>query len=336
MKSIAFCLVPAVVCVVWAQSKDRGGSPPDPRSRSSATGLTGPSLGFVFDSSAKTVRPLFGLAGAAWQGDPLNLPFALERAQVAQRGGFVLGIDPTDSSVVAITAAGAHQLTGICAAPDAIAFSPSASAAALYHRDRAVVEVVAGLPGRAVLLASLNVASLPLPVSALAVSDDGLVLAASSTGPDTVVLYEVGQHRAAAPVLTVGRAAGMTFLGASEQALAVDGAANLVYRLRYGAAPVVIAGVGEGVTAPIALAASADGKRALVANGGGAPLVLLDLANGSATRASCPCKVSTAEPMAGNAVFRVTAEGDPLLWILDADFAAPRFLFVPAAEARRQ
>ena len=335
MKSIAFWLLPAVVSLAWAQSKDRGGTrPPDPRNRYS-TALAGPSLGFVFDPVSKSVRPLLGLASAAMRGAPLQVPFALDRAEAAQRGAFVLGIDQADSAVIAITTAGAQKLSGISAAPDTVVFSPSATAAALYHRDRAVVEILEGLPHRAALAASLNVAALPQSVTALAVSDDGLVLAASPTGPDAVVVYAVGRHRAAAPVLTVGRVAGMTFLGSSEDALVADGAANLVYRLRDGAAPVVIAGVGEGISTPIVLAASADGKRAMVANDGGAPLVLLDLVNRSASKASCPCRVSAAEPMAGNAVFRVTADSEPVMWILDADLPAPRFLFVPAAEAHR-
>jgi hypothetical protein len=331
----AACLLMPVVFLVGAQSKDRGGSrPPDPRNRS-VTALEGPSLGFAIDPASKMVRPLLGLAGAAVQGAPLNVPFALDRAEAAQRGAFVLGIDQADSAVIEITTAGAHKLSGITAAPDAVVFSPSASAAALYHRNRAVVEVLEGLPHRTAVAASLNLAVLPQSVSALAVSDDGLVLAASVTGPDTVTVYAVGRHRAAAPILTVGRVAGMTFLGSSDDAVVADGAANLVYRLRHGVAPVVIAGSGEGVSEPLALAASADGKRAVVANDGGAPLVLLDLVNRSASKASCPCRVSAAEPMAGNAVFRVTAESEPLLWILDADLPAPRFLFVPAAEAHR-
>ena len=335
MKSIAFCLLPAVAALAWAQSKDRGGTrPPDPGERS-ATALVGPSLGFVFDTTAKSVRPLLGLAGAAVQGAPLSVPFALDRAEAAQRGAFVLGIDRADSAVIEITAAGARKLSGIATAPDRVVFSPSASTAALYHRDRAVVEVVEGLPRRTALAASLNVAALPQSVSALAVSDDGLVLAASPTGPETFAVFAVGKHRSAVSILTVGRVAGMAFLGTSDDALVADGSANLIYRLRDGAAPVVIAGIGEGVSAPIALATSADGRRAVVANDGGAPLVLLDLVNRSASPASCPCRVATVEPMAGNAVFRVTDAAEPVIWILDADLPTPRFLFVPAAEARR-
>jgi hypothetical protein len=335
MKTTAFCLLLSLVSQAWAQTnKDRGGTRPGD-SRHPSTALGGPSLGFVFDPTSKSVRPLLGLPGAAVQGPALSVPFPLDRAEAAQRGAFVLAIDQADSAVVEITAAGAQKLSGVPAGPDTVVFSPSASTAALYYRDRAVVELLEGLPGAAVVAASLNVAALPQPISALAVSDDGLVLAASPTGPASAEVFAVGNHRAAAPTLTVGRVAGLAFIGATQDALLADGPANLIYRLHNGGAPVVIAGIAEGVTAPIALGTSADGKRAVVANDGGAPLVLLDLADRTATKASCPCRVSGVEPMAGNAVFRVTDPAEPVMWLLDADLPAPRFLSVPAPEVRR-
>jgi hypothetical protein len=335
MKTTVVCLLLSLLPQAWAQiSKDRGGTrPADPRKTSTA--LSGPSLGFVFDNTSKSVRPVLGLPGAAVQGSPLSVPFTLDRAEAAQRGAFLLAIDRADSRVIEITAAGAQKLSNVSAAPDVVVFSPSASAAALYYRDRAVVEVLEGLPGTTAPAASLNVAALPQPVSALAISDDGLVLAASPTGPDSAQVFAVGNHRPATLILTVGRVAGLAFIGASEDALLADGTANLVYRVHAGVTAAVIAGIAEGVSAPVALAASADGKRAVIANGGGAPLVLLDLVDRTATKTSCPCRVSQVEPMAGNAVFRVTDPSEPVIWLLDADLPAPRFLFVPAAEAGR-
>jgi hypothetical protein len=96
----------------------------------------------------------------------------------------------------------------------------------------------------------------------------------------------------------------------------------------------VIAGPGEGIREPAAVAVSADGKRAVVASGADAPAVVLDLESRSAAPVACGCKATEAEPMAGNAVFRLTADSEPVMWVLEAGGPHPRLLFVPAAKAR--
>ncbi len=298
--------------------------------------VRGPWLGLVFDEAARSVRPVLGLPGAATLGAALKAPFALERAVAAHRAAFALGVDGRDGAVILITGAGARKLRGVAAAPGEIVFSPSASTAALYYGDRDVIEVVRGLPEHPEVAGSLDAAVLPGPLSALAVSDDGLVLAGCQAGPDSAVVYRFRLRRQSGAVLSGRRVAAIAFVGSSEDALVADAAAHLVYRLRNGGGAAVIAGAAEGISAPVALGASVDGKRAAVANGGGGPVLVLDLQSGAATPVACACKVSEVEPMAGNAVFRLTDASQPRMWVLDADGGHPRVVFVPQAAVSRQ
>src|SRR5215831_9744405 len=47
--------------------------------------LSGPVIGFVFDGSARALRPILGIPGASLVGNPLDVGFALESGFVAPR-----------------------------------------------------------------------------------------------------------------------------------------------------------------------------------------------------------------------------------------------------------
>lgn len=332
MKTALYALFLFAASSIPAKEPERPGR--DPRDLDdTVTALQGPVLGLVFDASVKGVRPVLGFPGAASLGAPLAGPLALDHAFLAHRGGFALATDQGAGAVVEITAAGVRRLAGVTAAPDKVVFSPSASTAALYYAERGVVEVVQHLPAAPKLTASLDLTALPGPVSALAVSDSGLVLAACQTGTDSGAVFVFAKGRAMFSVLSVRRASAIAFRGTSEDALVADAEANLVSRIHDVAGRAVVttlAGGAEGVSAPVALAASADGKRAVIANGEGAPALLVNAETGAATAVPCRCRIAAAEPMAGNAVFRLTGPDESPMWLLDADPSHPRVLFVPA------
>jgi hypothetical protein len=94
-------------------------------------------------------------------------------------------------------------------------------------------------------------------------------------------------------------------------------------------APEPIAGAEQGIGNPIALAISPDGKRAFVANGGSSEIIILDLVQAVASVASCPCTPVQVQPLATNAVFRLTQKIDKTIWLLDGHADPVRFIFVP-------
>ncbi|HVX66587.1 MAG TPA: hypothetical protein VHA11_08300 [Bryobacteraceae bacterium] len=318
MRTALSALVLVVVCPLWVAAQN-------------LPAMRGPWLGMLFDPGSGSLRPLRGLPGAATLGPALALPAPLDRVRAAQRGGFALGLNRADGAVVEVTAFGTRKLAGVAPSPDEIVFSPSGTRAALYYSAAGTVQVLSGFPSAPARSASLDFSMLPGALAALAVSDDGLVLAACSTGADSAVVYAAARMRPAAPVFTARSVAALGFLGASRDALMADASAGLIYRLR-DASAVIVAGAGEGVSRPIALASTEDGRRAVIVNSGGAPLVVLDLTGGPARTVACSCHTALAEPLAGNAVFRLTAPGASRLWLLDAERAEPRLFFVPQAE----
>jgi hypothetical protein len=318
MRTAISTLVFLAVCPGWAAGQ-------------ASPALRGPWMGMLFDPASGSLRPLRGLPGAATLGPALSLAAPLDRVRAAQRGGFALGLDREDGAVVEVTAFGTRKLAGVASAPDEIVFSPSGTRAALYYSAAGVVQVMAGFPSAPARTALLDFSMLPGALAALAVSDGGLVLAACSTGADSAVIYAAAKRRPAAAVFTARSVSAIAFLGASRDALVADAAANLVYRLRDSSAAIV-AGAEEGVSHPVALASSEDGRRAVVANSGGAPLLVLDFEGGPPRTLACPCRIALAEPLAGNAVFRLTAPGASQFWLLDAERPEPRLFFVPQAE----
>jgi hypothetical protein len=290
--------------------------------------LHGPSLGMLFDPSARTLRPLLGFPGAAMLGSPLPLPRDIVSVRSSPRGGYALALKGDERTVIEITPAGTRPLRTLHPAPDRIAFSPSGSHVALYYSDRGSLDLVSGLPQAPLRFASIDFSVLPGPLSALAVSDSGAVLAACALGGDAAAIYSAARRRPAALALSARRISAIAYLGSTNEALAADASANLIYRLRDSGAT-VIAGSAEGVSTPVALAATQDGRRAVVANSGTAPLLLLDLDGGAPRTLSCSCRTAVVEPLAGNAVFQLSAPGSRRLWLLDLGTSEPRFFFVP-------
>jgi len=320
MKSARVVFAFLAVCTGWAAGQ--------------TSALRGPWLGMLSDPESGSLRPLRGFPGAATLGPALSLPAQLDLVRASQRAGFALGIDRKDGSVVEVTASVARKLTAVAPAPDEIAFSPAGTRAALFYSGQGEVHVFSGFPSTPMRTATLNFATLPGPLAALAVSDDGLVLAACSTGAGSSVIYGAEKLKpVAAAVFTARRVSALAFLGASRDALVADAAADVVYRLR-NTSGVAVAAAADGVSQPVALASSADGSRAVVANSGAAPLLVLDFESGRHSTFACPCRTVAAEPLAGNAVFRLTAPGASQLWLLDAERPDPRLFFVPQTEAQ--
>jgi hypothetical protein len=71
----------------------------------------------------------------------------------------------------------AVPLAGATSHPDAVAFSPRGDAALLFSKSDALIQVIAGLPAQPKLTHVLTVPS-PSELTSLAVSDDGLLVAA--------------------------------------------------------------------------------------------------------------------------------------------------------------
>ncbi len=317
------CRLLSVVCLSMAAAAQSG----------PATAVHGPWLGVLADRETGIVRPLRGLPGAATVGEAFPLSASSERAWAAPRAGFAVAVTGRDHSLVIVTATGTRVVRNIEPFERA-EFSPSGSHAVLY-RGSGLLDVLSGLPDAPRRAAEVDLALLPGALTALAVSEDGTVLAACAPGDGTALVFAAARNRQLHPVFSGRQVDALAFVGASRDALIADAGANVIFRLHdalSGAAAVAIAGTAEGVAGPAAIAAASDGRRAVVANRASGKLLLLDLTGGAPRQLTSPFRATGIEPLAGNALFRLTAPRTSKIWVLDADAPEPRLFFVPQGE----
>src|SRR3974377_1034131 len=99
--------------------------------------INGPVAGYVFDSTARALRPVLGLPGASLLGGPMRWRFRVDQAFVSPRLDTAVGVTPegplrlfrihgdvvTEIMVGSLAAAGSSY---------SVAFSPSGASLALY------------------------------------------------------------------------------------------------------------------------------------------------------------------------------------------------------------
>jgi hypothetical protein len=288
--------------------------------------VAGPTSGFVFDGAARVVRPIRGIPGASFIGDPVDFGFALAAAYVAPRqdSAIVAGADGSlhvfrlNSGTVAERAANGLWV------PQRVVFSPSGTAAGLYGAG--IVQVVTGLPDAPALGGTVDLGG--APAGSLALSDDGAFVLLAAGG-SIRLLGTSGENRS---LMNTGAGALVAFAPGGHDAAVADptGAGLVAFRDVTGAVERrLLAAPDDGIASPAGLAFSADGRRLFLASSAARSVVAFDLAAGKRAAVACDCAVTGLVPM-GN-LFRLNEPGAAPLWLLDAGAAEPRIVFVPPA-----
>ena len=288
-------------------------------------------MGLVFDPASNAIRPILGIPGAAILGEPLELPLKLRKTAISPMQDYVLATSGEHNQVfllsmgrVPVTSV---MIQGADRGPDQIVVSAGGIAAALYYKDRNRVQLLSGLPGSPRISAELYL-SAGRPLDALAVSDDGRTLLAGM-GDSVYWVSPNGE----APILTGLHKIASIALGSNHTALVADNAGNQIHRVRdvTGAAEAdLVAGPGQGISAPVAVAMSRDNQRAFVVNGKTGTVAILDLhAKTEIAKLSCACKPTGLDRLTGDDIFRLTELSSRPLWVLEAAAHRSRILFVP-------
>jgi WD40 repeat protein len=301
--------------------------------------ISGPSSGFVFDSSARVLRQIHGIPGASIIGEPVDFGFSLAAAYVAPRldSALVMADDGTlhlfrlTGSTGGVPAE--YHLEGLSTSAARVVFSPAGTAAALETAGR--VQIVKGLPDAAVIAATLTLPSVrsasalaasPRPrlsrAGSLAISDDGAYLLFVAGGS----VQLMGTAGDGYKLMDAGAGALVAFsAGGHDAAIAWGGAGLVLFR--------DLTGASErreltGTAAPTGLAFSPDGRKLFVASASARSVAGYDLGSGDRATIACDCKPGALVAM-GN-LFRLNEPGVDPLWLLDAGAAEPRIVFVPA------
>jgi hypothetical protein len=289
-----------------------------------------PTLGYLYDSDSKAIRVLSGIPGAASLDGGLAVPDKLEQAAISPNGKYAIaavkdagGLSLITWSTGAVTSA---ALDGTPASADLVAFSNSSAVAAILSRDAQTIQIWTGLPDQPAL--ARQVAAVDL--SALAVSDDGTLLAGANAS--SVFLIGGDQPK----VIANGGPYALTFLKDSHDLAIADQTADQISLLTQTDGDIktqALAGSADGVAQVAALAVSGDGAVLVAANLRGKSVLTIDLASKLSTLTQCDCQAEGLYRAQGNAVFRLTNSIDNPISVFDGD-TGPRVVIIPAGGAQ--
>jgi hypothetical protein len=300
----------------------------------------GATLGYVWDAASQSLHPIQGVPGASIVGSaivsaPSQGPGFIATASSGVSGMAVF-LDASGGVFESSLTGG--PLTKIASAPGAtsLVLSNSGGYALVTGQSSAGVSnalVISGLP-QAAATRSLNVSALG-PILGIAASDTGTLALAAGSGQSGISVVAFAGQGAGTHVATAQAFGGLQFVPNSDELVVPDGASGAVTAISHvntSPSSAVLSPPG-GITAPVALDITPNGRWVVAANHSG-DVLRIDLTGATAsTKAHCSCAPTQVLALNGSsngtAVRLVTPAGGPL-WVVDAGSSAPRVLFVPA------
>ncbi len=299
-----------------------------------------PVLGYVLDGETGSLHRLDGIPGAATVGGAIDVGVALARAEIALNGRFaiaweedgrILTVDLTNEAPVATLLREALE------GADQALISPSGTRVALYASASGTLQFVDGLPHAARAGDTVELGPVRGEWTAVALSDLGTILAASS-GEAGGAVFALAGDGPLMRIAAVRRASSIAFIAGGDDAVLADAAASEVILIRDAAGARHLRAVAsgfDGVMNPTRVAATADGAFALATVAGG--VATIPMLGGAPTVTECGCVPTALVPLASGSAFRLTDELAEPIQIVDVapvfDVAsASRMLFIPALQ----
>jgi hypothetical protein len=330
---LALLVIGTVACGTTASRQPASGNTAG--NFSSNQPVSGPLIGYIWDQSAAGLRPIFGITGAASLGTALYTGRGYSGAAVSLRRQYALFTNTKGQVALATLPTGEPmQLLDRLSAKQQATVSPTGNAALVYASDLSTLILVQGLP------AAPELQTINLPASVIAnaaiVADSGLMLIATTQPDGTTSIKSLTPSGGSFQILTVSQLGGFAFLPHSDSALIADAGQNSVLLAsRLGETPSIsqIAGSGDGIAQPLAVAASSDGRWAVIANRQPSTIVKVDLTSRTpADKLQCGCSPAVLMSLAGNSVFVLTKLSAESMSVFDGDAAKPRILFIPGLQ----
>jgi hypothetical protein len=221
-------------------------------------------------------------------------------------------------------------ISGAFPRSDRIEFSISGSAAALYSASLQSVQVITGLPDSPQVSQGFGVSSLPAPLTALAVSDDGTALLAGVSDGQTGGIYLISASNGIRSVASAGLPAAIRFLSQSDSALVADSQTNQVLLLSTISGAIkssVLAGSADGASGPNRIEMIGGNQAAVVANTGSKPLIWVDMPSGKVSLVSMSYPVRALYAVHGNPLVLVSS-GPSAFWLLSQTAGGPSMTYI--------
>jgi len=275
-----------------------------------------PLLGYVALGSPTGVRPLAGVPGAIVAGAAIAFPDGVTRVIPGPGGtfAFVEGAGVSQLGIVPLGIAGPGDIQALSSAlphADLIAFSPSGSVAAIYSADLHQAQVVTGLPSSAATDRIVDLSSScssGLSLTSLAISDDAQTLLAGVSDGTAGAVWAFLNGQDPAVVAAAGAPSAVRFFSGSQSAAVADRAwqqVSILSSLTGGGSLQVVAGPGQGLSAPADVEISADQQFLWVADAAG-QLLSIEIRSGAVTSMASPVSEKLTR-LAGRSVYLVTS-----------------------------
>jgi hypothetical protein len=302
-----------------------------------------PVLGYVFDRSQRTIHPLAGTTDDVQLGPALARAPTLSTFAAAPGHDYGLGVDAPSGAAYFLqltpTSASSAAISAINNGADRIVMSPAGTAAAFYDRQSRSVQIVSGLPAARKVRGPIPLDKLSGLITSMAVNDAGDSLLVGVSEQSGGALHLAGPSRNLRKITAAGRVASIAFLPESNDAVIADHDRNQVVLIRdivKSPETSVLGGEQDGIVQPASVAASRDGLSIYVTSSQRRRVTELPTALGRPSFVDCDCRPGLLTPLAGNAVFGLSAASDSPFFIYDGDQETdagldPRIVLVPSA-----
>lgn len=298
--------------------------------------LTGPVSGLIIDEQSRSLRPIIGMPGSAYAGTPLVRSF--DYASTAPDGHNALVVKDQALYLVRRLDGGTpvwREFAKADTVPSFVAWSDSAESLALVNEDASVLDLWTGLSTEPKHSGTVSLAGVTEHIVALAVDKDGEFALASTQGESSGTLYLL-KPGAEPRMLMPLTGAGALLLKGNTLYVADRGLSTVTRVTNWEQNPnlATVAAAGSGVSDPVGIALSQDGKLLYVANAESRQILAFDLASNSLKGAlDLGFVPSGLDRMGSSSLFllRNGVAGEQPAQVLDT--AAQKVYFVPVGLA---
>jgi len=294
--------------------------------------LSGPVLGYMFDSNDGKLRPLLGILGSTTVGTPVELGFTPSLVLTLDAMHIIASTDAGPEFLVVGLESGPPSTTvisGVSGKPALAAVSLQGTAAAFYYADVQEVRIVTGLPQKPALSNRITLSQLGRPLTHMALSNDGALLVYSIAEGEGDALFSWSASSDRDRFLMAAGSISSVAITGNGAAIVADRGANEVFAiwdLGGAAIPQFLAGPGDGVSDPVGLAS--DANRIYISNAGSGTVIALDSNGRYLQTLDCNCTLTGAFALR-DSVFRLTDRVHRTIFLLDASSPTARILFAP-------
>ncbi|NWF83646.1 MAG: hypothetical protein HXY18_07445 [Bryobacteraceae bacterium] len=245
---------------------------------SAVTGM-GPVSGVLIDSTARTIRPILGMPGAAYAGPATVTSFEFAAAAPGSQNALIA----KDGMLFVLRRlAGGRpvwrELDSGVSDIEFAAWSDNSEAIVLQPRGEARLDFWTTLSYEPKKAGSVDISSLSERMESVAVDPDGRFAFAATQGEDSGTLYLLKPGDLPRMLMPLRKAGSMMLAG--NTLWVADRGSNEVFRLRnWDQMPQIqpAAAAAHGVNDPVGVALSRDGKFLWVASAGSRNVLALDL-----------------------------------------------------------